>query len=226
MNNYFVINRKLFENELWIKEPFTRGQAWVDLFGNANFKDGGFWVRGNYIGIKRGQIGWSEITMSVRWKWSRNKVRRFLKWLEMKQQIEQQKKFKITTIITICNYNKYQNNTTGDTTGDTTERQQTIHNIHKDNKVNKDNKEKRVIEKIYQPPNLTEDDFQEIAEKYKTTIDFVRFQYDKLVTWAESKPDNPKLKGRNWRMTLMTFVRDDKLKITQDYAKQNSDLAL
>ena len=33
-----------------------------------------------------------------------------------------------------------------------------------------------------------------------------------MIIWAESKPNNPKLKGRNWRMTLIGFVKRDAIK--------------
>lgn len=102
------LHRKIEENELWLAEPFTRGQAWVDLFLNANHTDGVFWIRGNEIQVKRGQLGWSEVTMSNRWKWSRNKVRRFLLVLEKNAQIGQQKLSKLTSVITILNYEHYQ----------------------------------------------------------------------------------------------------------------------
>ncbi len=110
------LHRQLSDNELWLSEKFTRGQAWVDLILHANHKDGIMNIRGNIIKIKRGQIGWSELTMAKRWTWSKNKVRRFLNLLETIQQIEQQKLYKITTIITVLNYEKYQNDTTDDTT--------------------------------------------------------------------------------------------------------------
>lgn len=97
----------MFENDMWFAEPFTKGQAWIDLFANANHEAGSFWVRGNEVKIERGQIGWSELTMCKRWCWSKNKVRRFLNWLETEQQIKQQKSF-ITSIITIVNYDIYQ----------------------------------------------------------------------------------------------------------------------
>jgi hypothetical protein len=114
------INRALNNNDIWFLEPFTKGQAWIDLILNANHKDGVMNIRGNIIPIKRGQLGWSELTMSKRWKWSKNKTRRFLKWLEVEQQIEQQKTF-ITSIITILNYEKFQSDDTAD---DTAKRQQ------------------------------------------------------------------------------------------------------
>jgi hypothetical protein len=133
------LHRKIEDNELWFLEPFTKAQAWIDLFLNANYKDGSIQIRGNILNIKRGQIGWSELTMVKRWRWSKNKVRRFLKWLETIQQIKQQKDRFLTTIITILNYEDYQEDK-NDTADDTAERQQTIHKqeVKKDNKDNKD----------------------------------------------------------------------------------------
>lgn len=120
--------RQIEENPLYFLEPFTKAQAWIDMFLNANHKKGMINIRGNVVSIERGQIGWSESTMARRWMWSKNKVRRFLKLLETEQQIEQKKDRFITTIITIKNYNNFQN----DTADDTAERQQTIQQtIHK-----------------------------------------------------------------------------------------------
>lgn len=133
------LHRAIEDNFLWFSEPFTKAQAWVDLFLNANHKDAKICIRGNFIDIKRGQIGWSELTMADRWGWSKNKVRRFLKLLETEQQIVQQKLAKITTIITIVNYENYQS----DTTDDTTKRQQKDNRRYtnkNDKNVNNDNK--------------------------------------------------------------------------------------
>lgn len=138
MNKGWVkIHRQIENNALWTLEPFTKGQAWVDLIILANHKPGKISIRGNIIDIKRGQLAHSEVTLSERWSWSRNKTRRFLKWLETEQQIEQEKS-NVTTLITITKYNDYQlSDTTDDTTDDTAERQQ------KDtNKNNKNNKNK------------------------------------------------------------------------------------
>jgi len=257
---WFRVNRKLFDNEIWFYEPFTKGQAWLDLFGNANHKEGSFEIRGNLITIQRGQIGWSEVTMAKRWKWSRNKVRRYLKWLETIQQIKigdtaddtlenkdnnkgfvpkvtlQQDDTKstpkrysrrysknnryLTTIITICNYDKYQN----DTADDTAKRQQTIQQtIHKQERIKND---KEIIKKgtYTNLTDLTDKDFIEIATKYDCPIAFVRSKYDDMVLWVGEKTGRDK--GRNWKLTLMNWVKRDGLKIKQDYAKQNSEVAL
>ena len=108
MEGWVSIYRTLAKSNLWLKQKFTKGQAWIDMILLANHKDGVIEKRGNQISIKRGQLGWSELALSYRWKWSRNKTTRFLKWLENEQQIIQHRS-RITTLITIVNYNKYQN---------------------------------------------------------------------------------------------------------------------
>lgn len=127
-NGWIKLHRKICDNYLWTLEPFTKAQAWIDLILNANHKDNKMSVRGCIVDIKRGQIGWSELTMVKRWKWSRNKVRMFLKRLEKDIQIVQQKSH-VTSIITILCYDDYQSQgttegTTESTTESTTERQQ------------------------------------------------------------------------------------------------------
>lgn len=106
MAGWIRLNRKLLENDLWESEPFTKAQAWVDMIFLTNFVDGFIYVRGNKIEVKRGQLGWSELSLSKRWKWSRNKVRRFLKDLKNESQIEQQKN-SVTSLITMLNYETY-----------------------------------------------------------------------------------------------------------------------
>lgn len=104
---YIALWRKLAETDLWFAEPFTRGQAWVDLLLLASHKDTYYYLRGNKIDVKRGEIRRSEQSLSKRWGWSRNKLRRFLKHLETEQQIEQQK-CNIINKITIVNYDYWQ----------------------------------------------------------------------------------------------------------------------
>ena len=127
MSDWVKLHRALNDNPLWLLEEFTKAQAWVDLILNANWKQGSFSVRGNIIVVDRGQIAWSEITMADRWKWSKGKVRRFLSYLELSGNIVQQKSF-VTTVITICNYERYQSSDTADSTADG---QQTVHDIRK-----------------------------------------------------------------------------------------------
>ena len=59
--------RKLAENEMWLSEPFTKGQAWVDLLMMAD---------------RTGTIDTTTNELAERWQWSRWKVMRFLQQLQ------------------------------------------------------------------------------------------------------------------------------------------------
>ncbi|HEY3389071.1 MAG TPA: hypothetical protein VGK38_05830, partial [Prolixibacteraceae bacterium] len=107
-SGWISVNRKIATSDLWLSETFTRGQAWIDMLILANHKEGFIRVRGINVTIKRGQLGWSEVRLSERWKWSRTKTRHFLKELEKVQQIEQQKNA-VSLLISIVNYDEYQN---------------------------------------------------------------------------------------------------------------------
>jgi hypothetical protein len=107
MNGWIKLHRKLSENSLWTSEPFTRGQAWVDLILLANHEYGFFFLRDHKIEVERGQVGYSQLKLAERWKWSRTKVRSFLNTLEKEQQVIQQQSHS-TSIITIINYDEYQ----------------------------------------------------------------------------------------------------------------------
>ncbi len=124
---YVSIWRKIQDSKLWLSEPFTRAQAWIDLVLMANHKETFFFIRGNKVTVKRGQLARGENYFADRWGWSRNKVRNFLKLLKTEQQIEQQKTAAIN-IITIKNYNFYQKRNNRKTT----ERQQkdTYNNVN------------------------------------------------------------------------------------------------
>ena len=107
MDGWIKLHRKISNNGLWTCEPFTRGQAWVDLLLLASHTSNYFYIRGIKIILERGQLAWSETKLADRWKWSRSKLRKFLKELEKEQQIEQQKN-NVIQVITIINYNEYQ----------------------------------------------------------------------------------------------------------------------
>lgn len=105
---HFKVNRSIFKHNIWLSEPFSRGQAWIDLIGYMTaYKDSYFFVRGNRVDQPRGWACTSIKSMSERWKWSQKKVKKFLKFLEKEEQI----KLDITRVITkieVLNYEKYQ----------------------------------------------------------------------------------------------------------------------
>lgn len=122
-NGWIKLHRAIQSNPIWNSEAFSRGQAFVDLLLLANHKDSFFYKRGNKVIVKRGQVGRSEVELSDRWKWSRTKVRKFLKDLEKEQQVIIHKS-RVTQLVTIVNYDNYQEKEQRKNNRKTTEEQQ------------------------------------------------------------------------------------------------------
>lgn len=137
---WIKLHRKLQDNPIWTSEPFTRGQAWVDLILLANHEPGYIYVRDHKINLKRGDVGWSQNRLSKRWKWSRTKVRAFLNMLEKEQQVKQIKS-RSYTVIRLLNYKEYQRKKQQEDKRKTTEKQQEDTNKNVKNVKNGKNEE-------------------------------------------------------------------------------------
>ncbi len=84
-------------------------------------------------------------------------------------------------------------------------------------------KEKREVNILSQPPffareSITEDILQEISDKYGGHTpgfpSFVRSKFDDLCNWEDEKPG--RMRGRNWKATLMNWVKRDSLEIRKE----------
>lgn len=73
------LHRSIQDNPLWLSEPFTKAQAWVDLLLLADHE--------NVDNYKKGCVYKSVSFLAERWQWSRGKVRRYLEHLESQQMI-------------------------------------------------------------------------------------------------------------------------------------------
>lgn len=144
MEGWIKLHRRIVDNPIWTKEPFTKGQAWVDILILASHKKTQFDVRGIEVGVERGQMAWGESKLAERWGWSRTKLRRFLRWLETRHQIVQEKN-NVITLITVVNYEDYQEK---EQQNDTTEKQQK-NNRKTYTRMYKNVKEEISIEDIY-----------------------------------------------------------------------------
>lgn len=111
MDGYIKLFRGLLENDLWLSESFTKAQAWVDILLLTNYKSSYLKYRnGEMVKINRGECGYSMETLSKRWRWSRNKVKRFFDFLESQKMIQQKIGSK-STIIKVINFGLYQERT-------------------------------------------------------------------------------------------------------------------
>jgi len=107
MPGFALIHRKIKESPIWFSKPYSKGQAWIDIILEANWKDN-IWLVGNTnIPVKRGQFVTSILRLSDRFGWSEKKLSNFFNYLESEQMILQERKNKFT-LITICKYDDYQ----------------------------------------------------------------------------------------------------------------------
>lgn len=151
MEYYIPISRRLFEHPFWCEERvFSRFEAWLDLVQSARFEDTKQLIGNRFIEVKRGQMLISLRFLASRWQWSTKKVNSFLDLLiQDKMIIKETPKETGQTVVTICNYDKYnfvsqELETPWKQQGNSKEtpwKQQ-------GNKVNKDNKEKELEECI------------------------------------------------------------------------------
>lgn len=68
----------------WIWEPriFSKFEAWVDMLLQANHASQKILLGNELVQVERGSFITSELKLMERWKWSKTKVRSFLKLLE------------------------------------------------------------------------------------------------------------------------------------------------
>ena len=147
MEYYIPISRRLFEHQLWCEERiYSRFEAWLDLIQSARFEDTKQLIGNRFIEVKRGQILASLRFLAGRWQWSTKKVNSFLDLLiQDKMIIKETPKETGQTVITICNYDKYNSQIIREETekkqqGNTKETPRK----QQGNKVNKDKKENNI----------------------------------------------------------------------------------
>lgn len=95
----------------------------MDLIMLANHKPGHIRIQGVRVDVLRGEVGWSEVALAARWRWSRSKVRRFMQELEDEKMLTKKRytgQDKRNCLSTIVNYEKFQGEDSADDTSDST----------------------------------------------------------------------------------------------------------
>ncbi|HBF39790.1 MAG TPA: hypothetical protein DDW50_21060 [Firmicutes bacterium] len=124
---YMKLYRRIKHNFLWPKgRAYTRLEAWEDMLFRAEYMDTKVQVKGRLILVKRGEFICFERKLADDWKWSRERIRRFLKLLESENMIKITACTRSETRITIVNYDFYQG---GDTSNETNARPETVPEI-------------------------------------------------------------------------------------------------
>lgn len=149
MEYYIPISRRIFEHPFWCEDRvFSRFEAWLDIVQSARFEDTKQLIGNRFIEVKRGQVLVSLRFLAGRWQWSTKKVNSFLDLLiQDKMIIKETPKETGQTVITICNYDKY-NFISQELETEKKQQGNTKETLRKQqgNKINKDNKENKLKE--------------------------------------------------------------------------------
>lgn len=140
---WIKLHRKILDNYLWNKKPFSEGQAWIDLLLIANHEDNKVLQNGTIKTFKKGTVNRSILSLSERWGWDRRKTTRFLRVLERDGMLSMNSTTHGTTI-TLINYSVYNDSrTTECTTECTTDVQPNVQPMYINKNDKNDKNEKK-----------------------------------------------------------------------------------
>jgi len=166
MSGWIKLHRSITEHWLYKeKRIFSKFEAWNDILLTVNFSDAQTLIKGNIYYIKRGQSILSLESWGKRWNWDKHKVRRFFKLLEKDLMIEL-KSDTVTTQLTVCKYESYQD--TSNTSATVTQRKRntsaTVTQPIEEEEERKEEKEE--IYRAFKHLKLTIDEFKKLNEVY------------------------------------------------------------
>ena len=202
-NGWIKAFRPTSDDELYYDEPFTKWQAWMDLLFMAAYKDTSITVRGIRVTVLRGQSMISERQLTERWRWSREKVRRFIRLLVDLQRISPQKT-NVTTLISIVNYDTYQINETIDQTTDQSTNETTEEEVKEEQQKKKRNSKRVSKKEGFTVP--TREEVEKYVDQIGSHIDIGDFfNYYEATDWkVQGKP------MKNWKLTVQTWTKKDR----------------
>lgn len=121
MSGFIAIQRDALEHPL-LQDP-ARFRAWVWLIANAAWKSTSVRIKGETIHLERGELSFAQRFLAEKWGMSKSRVDRFIADLRAEGMIETRSKIGADcahkagqgqSIITICNYDKYQSRDEGE----------------------------------------------------------------------------------------------------------------
>ena len=110
-SGWIALHRKILDNPIWNMDKYSKAQAFLDLVLRANHKDNSIFIGNQEMLIKRGQILTSQSKLAERWGWDRKTVKFFILFLTRERMVLYKTDRKIQhgfTLITIINYDAYQ----------------------------------------------------------------------------------------------------------------------
>lgn len=212
---WICVHRKIQDCWLWDDdEPFSKGQAWIDLLLLANHEDKKTLFDGELIVVKRGQRITSVRKLADRWHWGKDKTLNFLRVLEQEEMIVRNADSR-KTLITIVNYGVYQDvkDTKQTVSRQSADSEQTVSRHspatnNNDNNDNNDNNENNIYvtpkpKRRFVRPTLEE--VQAYCQQRGNNVDAERFcDFYEMKGWKVGREIM-----KDWKAAVRTWEKND-----------------
>lgn len=203
MDGWIKINRKIAEHWLW--QDAERLKWWLDLLFMAAWEDKEVLHDAHKFTLHRGQMIASISFLAERWGRNNNTVIKYLKLLEAENMIIRKVLHRQTAIITICNYESYQDKGSNTIDRQIDSKANTIVNGNKEIKeIKENNREGKRRKPPFHPPSL--EDVKSYVQEKGYSVDaeqFVNFYESK--GWMVGKN-----KMSNWHAAIATWQKREK----------------
>ena len=210
MTGTINISRDMWEDEAFSASSFSEREAWIWMIAEASWKPRSRRVGDYVVELQRGQLASSIRFMAKAWMWTPAKVQRFLKRIE-KLGLCRTEADTGVTVITICNYDKYQSKPkAGDTrpiqdryTSDTNEKKGVIRE-----KEEPKGSSKKPAARASQVPS----DFQPTSSGMEYAVAkgmpaaIIPAQVEKFILHHQSKGSTFKDVGRAWQTWCLNYA--------------------
>jgi hypothetical protein len=184
--SWYRMHRGWQDHEVFGGEPFSKRDAFVYLVENAAFRASRVNAPAGQVDLQRGQLCTSLRYLAKAWGWSEAKVRRCLTSLKKSEIIDAHTDAG-QTVITICNYEKYQGE--GCVADATTDARPTQQPRVADANYKKDKEDKELREEVARDAR---EPVSPSAGKYAfdgETIRLIARDYDKWLSTFHAIPD-------------------------------------
>lgn len=201
MSGWIKIHRSIQDHWLYTeKRVFSRFEAWNDILLTVNYSDAQTLIKGKLYNVKRGESILSLDSWAKRWGWEKSSVRRFLKLLENESMVVLVSD-NVTTRLTVCKYESYQDERNADETRKKFKRNS---NEIQTTPIKEEEEEQEEKRKVFIKPTIQE--VQEYMQEIKYNGDAEYFiNYYQSKGWVVGKS-----KMKDWKSAVQTWKRNDK----------------
>ena len=212
MEGWICLHRKILDNPIVSKDGDYLS-IWIYLLLNATHKEIPALFKGKKIILKSGQLITGRKSMSKQLKISESKIYRVINEYKSEHQIEQQTSNQ-NSLITIVNWNKYQDNEHQNEQQMNNKRTTSEQRVNTNNNVNNNNNI-YIIVKIYNETCINLPKVKKITDKRIRLINtFLKnFSIEEFKTICETVNNNSFLTGKNnrgWKADFDFLINTNK----------------